>query len=217
MAFELGFHTQKCKCPWVHIHVHTQTQYSHLLYVSTALINLYLDCVAVSIVCLGFDFDGLLGTVVSKSGRSLPIFTLGISTPTLLVIQAVYKSAQHLPFCSQKWPGYNQNTGLLHFRLGLALYIQNEGVRIQAFATEGWNPNMYYLLLFGSGKSMKPVSALGPVTNRGDSSFRSSCGWYKHQMRQTQVDSEVFFKRERERERKKKQSFTEACFIQNIN
>lgn len=91
MAFELGFHTQKCKCPWVHIHVHTQTQYSHLLYVSTALINLYLDCVAVSIVCLGFDFDVLLGTVISKSGRSLPIFTLGISTATLLVIQRFTK------------------------------------------------------------------------------------------------------------------------------
>lgn len=91
MAFELGFHTQKCKCPWVHIHVHTQTQYSHLLYVSTALINLYLDCVAVSIVRLGFDFDVLLGTVVSKSGRSLLIFMLGISTPTLLVIQQFTK------------------------------------------------------------------------------------------------------------------------------
>lgn len=74
-----------------HTCVHTERQYSHLLYMSTALINLYLDCVAISIVCLGFDFDALLGTVISKSGSSLLIFMLGISTPTLLVIQQFTK------------------------------------------------------------------------------------------------------------------------------
>ena len=71
--------------------MYTQTQYSHLFYVSTVLINSYLDCMAFSIVRLDFDFDVLLGTVVSKSGRSLLIFMLGISTPTLLVIQQFTK------------------------------------------------------------------------------------------------------------------------------